>query len=440
MGPTGSAVSTVSAVSTWWRGLGAGVLGNGRYRRFLAARTLSNVGNGMGPIALAFGVLALPDGSPTALSLVLAAQAVPLVLTLPIAGVVADRLGRARMIALTDIALSVVVGIQALLFLTGHASIPALALLAAVAGVLNGFWYPAFSGLVPDLVIEEHVQPANAYVALGSNLGMILGSALGGLIVSGWGAGTALLIDALTFLVNGLLVWTLRVVPKASTGDSVWQDFLHGWRVFISYRWVVVIVASFSVIVMVLDGAERVMGPVLADQRYGGAAAWASVMATMSVGLLIGAYIGSRISPKRPLVVAMLACLALPVWLMTMAAGAPLLIICAGSLLWGVAIELLQVLWFTALHRNIPRDSLSRVASYDAMGSLMFGPLGLALAGPLIGVAGPMVAFTLAAVVASIAILAALLARSVRSLTSAPAVSGATEANPAPMDTFTSGR
>ncbi len=404
-------------VRIWWQRLGEGVLGNPRYRRFLAARTLSNVGNGMGPIALAFGVLALPDGSPTALSLVLAAQALPLVLTLPIAGVVADRLGRARMIAITDIALSAVVAIQGVLFITGQASIPILVVLAAMAGVLNGFWYPAFSGLVPDLVAEEHTQPANAYISLGSNIGMIAGSAIAGLIVSGWGAGTALLIDALTFLLNGVLVWTLRVPPRASSGESVWQDFTHGWRVFISYRWVVVIVGAFSVIVMVLEGAERVMGPVLAEERYGGAAGWAAVMATLSVGLLAGAYLGSRLTPRHPMVVGMLCCLTLPAWLLTMGLGAPLLVVCVGSLLWGVAIELFQVFWFTALHRNIPRDALSRVASYDAMGSLMFGPLGLALAGPFISVAGPTVAFGIAAVGAGAAILAALTARSVRTLT-----------------------
>ncbi|MFM7146244.1 MAG: MFS transporter [Actinomycetales bacterium] len=413
----GRTTFTLVNLRAWRQRVGEGVLGNARYRRFLAARTLSNVGNGMGPIALAFGVLALPDGSPTALSVVLAAQAVPLVLTLPIAGVMADRLGRARMIALTDIALSAVVATQGLLFITGQASIPVLAVLAALAGVLNGFWYPAFSGLVPDLVAEEHMQPANAYISLGSNIGMIAGSAIAGLIVSGWGAGTALLIDALTFLLNGLLVWTLRVPPRTGEQESVWQDFLHGWRVFTSYRWVVVIVGAFSVIVMVLEGAERVMGPVLAEERYGGAAGWAAVMATLSVGLLAGAFLGSRFTPRHPMVVGMITCLTLPAWLLTMALGAPLLVVCVTSLLWGVSIELFQVFWFTALHRNVPRDSLSRVASYDAMGSLMFGPLGLALAGPLISSAGPTVAFGLAAGLATLAILASLTAHSVRMLT-----------------------
>ena len=71
---------------------------NSHYRRLLVARTVSNLGNGIAPIALAFGVLALPGATPTSLSLVLAAQAVPLVVMLPIGGVIADRLeiGRAH--------------------------------------------------------------------------------------------------------------------------------------------------------------------------------------------------------------------------------------------------------------------------------------------------------------------------------------------------------
>ena len=69
------------------------LLGNARFRRLFLARTISNIGNGVAPIAIAFGVLSLPGATPTSLSIVLAAQALPLVLVLPIGGVVADRLG-----------------------------------------------------------------------------------------------------------------------------------------------------------------------------------------------------------------------------------------------------------------------------------------------------------------------------------------------------------
>jgi hypothetical protein len=396
-------------------GSGRALAGDARYRRLFVARTVSNIGNGIMPIALAFGILALPEGSPTALSVVLAAQAVPLVLMLPLGGVIADRLGRARVIAVTDIVLSLVVATMAALFLTGTATIGLLAGLSFLSGILNALWYPAFSGLVPDVVAEEHIQPANAYLSVASNGGLIVGNALGGLLVAGLGSGLAIAVDAVSFLIAGLLVLSFRDVSAPHrSGESMLGDLRHGWRVFISFRWVVVIVLAFSVIVMVLRGAEEVMGPVLALQEYGGARGWAVVLGMQSLGLLLGALAATGVRAGRPMLFGMLATLTLPVWLVTLALALPLWAVSLASFAWGISIELFAVLWFTALHRNIPREALSRVGAYDAMGSLMFGPIGLALAGPLVTVVGLQTSFLIAAGVAALAILASLASRSVR--------------------------
>ena len=103
----------------------------------------------------------------------------------------------------------------------------------------------------------------------------------------------------------------------------------------------------------------------------------------------------------------------LPAWLLTLAFAAPLPVIMVGAFAWGLAIEFFQVLWFTALQRNVPPESLSRVSSYDAFGSLMFGPIGLALAGPLLMLIPISEAFFIAALVAAVATLGALLVPSV---------------------------
>lgn len=78
-------------------------------RRLLVARTTSNLGNGTHPLALSFGVLALPDGSAAVLSLLLASQALAVIAMLPLGGVVADRVGSTRVIGTTEILLSGVV-------------------------------------------------------------------------------------------------------------------------------------------------------------------------------------------------------------------------------------------------------------------------------------------------------------------------------------------
>lgn len=111
-----------------------------KFQKLFIARTISNIGNGIAPIALAFGILDLEGATPTSLSLVLAAQALPMVIVLPIGGVIADRLGRARVIAASDIAISLVVAVMGVLFLTGTATVPLLLVLSVISGALNGLW------------------------------------------------------------------------------------------------------------------------------------------------------------------------------------------------------------------------------------------------------------------------------------------------------------
>lgn len=402
------------------------LLANRLYRRLFAARTISNLGNGIAPIALAFGVLGLPGATPTSLSVVLAAAAVPEVLIMPIGGVVADRLGRARVIAAGDIATGVLVAIIATTFLTGKASVPLLTVLSFCSGVLAALWYPAYSGLVPDVVAEEHIQPANAYISVASNGGLILGSAVGGILVATLGSGVAIAIDAATFLVAGALVATFRHVSLPfSSGLTVLGDLRSGWAVFWSFRWIVVIVGAFAFLVMALRGAEAVMGPVLAVQSYGGARGWSLVLAAESTGLLLGAFVGARIRVARPMLFGMAVMFTLPVWLVGLAFAVPLSLAAAGAFLWGASIEMFAVLWYTALHTNVPRESLSRVGAYDAMGSLMFGPIGLALAGPLVAAVGLRAGFLTAAAICVVAITASLLSRDVRD-------QGLVRADPAP--------
>jgi predicted MFS family arabinose efflux permease len=394
------------------------VLRNVEFRRLFWSRAISNVGNGVAPIALAFGVLALPGATPTSLSIVLAAQAIPLVLMLPFGGVIADRLGRARVIMVTDALVSVFVMTMAILFITGHANVPILAILGALSGLLNGMWYPAMSGLTPDVVPDEQLQSANALVSIATNVGFIAGNALGGVLVALVGPGWAIAIDSLSFVLSAALIYSIRHVAKPhDSGESVMSDLIHGWRIFLSFRWIVVIVGCFSFIVMVWRGAEGVLGPVLALDIYGGPKGWALVMACQGVGLLIGGIAASKVRAGHPLVIGMLVTLALPVWLLLLAAEAPLLLAAAGAFVFGFALELFYVFWLTALQTRVPRESLSRVNSFDALGSMMFGPIGLALAGPVVAVIGLHATFTAGAVVAAVAVGVSLTFRSVRQLT-----------------------
>ena len=92
------------------------VLAHKYVKRLFIARFISNYGNGLGPIAIAFGVLALPNGSANLLGIALGSTAVCFLIMAPFGGVIADKYGRARMVGITDMLAGLVLLIQVYFF------------------------------------------------------------------------------------------------------------------------------------------------------------------------------------------------------------------------------------------------------------------------------------------------------------------------------------
>lgn len=123
------------------------------------------------------------------------------------------------------------------------------------------------------------------------------------------------------------------------------------------------------------------LGPLVAKQSLGGASAWAAVIAAWGVGSVLGDLIGLRYEPRRPLLVAFATlALAVPEAILIGTRAPPVAIVSAG-LFYGIAWSFPNVLWFTALQENVPPASLSRVSSYDWMGSMALRPIGYAAVG-----------------------------------------------------------
>jgi len=337
------------------------VLAQPHAKKFFVARFISNYGNGMSPIALAFGILALPNGSANLLGLTLGITSAMFILMVPFGGVIADKYGRAKMVALTDTLAGLILFIQVFYFATGDVPVAVLLIVNGCYGILSGIFWPAFTGIMPSIVPEAGLQKANAINSLASNAGLILGAASAGILIDTYGAAITLGIDSASFVIAGVLVSTLSHLtpPMANNKNTMMKDFVDGWRVFKSFNWIVIVVVSFSFIVMCWAAAENVLGPLVALEHFNGAKSWSIVITAESAGLVVGALLAMRIKPKYPLVVS----------------------ICA--FFFGITLDLWGTLWYTALHRKVPRDALSRVSSFDAMGALVFKPIGLAIAAPI---------------------------------------------------------
>jgi MFS family permease len=392
-----------------------------RYRILLAARFVSNVGNGMAPIALAFGVLSLDGADAGSLSLVTTAQMIPLVTFLLVGGVAADRFGRSQLVGSTDIIGSAVVAISAIAFLTDNASVPLLCVNGFIFGVLNALWYPAFSGLMPLIVPGPLLQGANSILGFGANVGYTIGASVAGFIVATAGPGWGLLGDATSFLVAGLLVLSLRL-PK-SFGENTDEDRTSmitqlrvGWTEFSSRRWIVLIVGSFAFYHLAFEAFIAVLAPVHMKEEFDGARAMGTMMFGFGVGSILGTALAFRFKPHRPLLIAVGVMPIGAAWMLATGLSAPLWILFVTAMGTGVAVDVMYANWMTTLQTNVPEEALSRVGSYDAFGSLAFAPLGLLLAGPMADGIGARASLLIMGTIALVAVLTPLWSGEVRHL------------------------
>ena len=170
------------------------------------SRFISNVGNGISPVALAFGVLALPGATAKDLSIVMAARMFPMIALMLFGGVVGDRFKRNRIVGGADVIGSAFAAISAISLIVNSSSVLLLALMGALFGVLNALWWPAMSGVLPEVLPKEKLQHGNAVIALTTNIGYVAGALLGGILVTAFGSGWALLVDAFSFFIAGIIV------------------------------------------------------------------------------------------------------------------------------------------------------------------------------------------------------------------------------------------
>ncbi|GIH93762.1 MFS transporter [Planobispora siamensis] len=396
------------------------MLADRRFSLLLAARTISVLGTAFAPVALAFGVLGLPGATATTLSVVLTAEALPTVLFMLVGGVVADRFPRQRVMMAGEILNAVAFFALSAMLLTGWTPLPAMASAAALSGVAMAAMYPALTGIIPDVVSADRLQTGNALLGLGANISRVAGLVLSGATVVLVGGGWALAISGAMFTVAALLLAALRLTPSeersVQASPSVLAELREGWREFASRQWLWVVVAQFSVLVMAVQAAHGVLGPLVAKESLGGAAAWSAILAGEAVGMLGGVVVALRFKPRRPILVGTILTMfaALPYLLLGL--GAPLWAVVLGAVTMGVSFDVFGVLWSTTMQREVPSEALSRVSSYDALGSLMLGPIGLLVAGPVAILIGPRPALLGCAALVVLVALAALLAPGVRQM------------------------
>ena len=362
--------------------LSPGPLQSRNFRLLLACNVISVTGTAVAIVATPFAVLAI-GGSASDVGYVAAAVLVPGIFFLLLGGVVADRLPRHQVMTAANALQALAQAASAALVLTGHAQVWQLIALATARGVGWGFYFPASAGLLPQTVPADHLTQANAMYRISLNGGQIAGAALGGVLVGLAGPGWGLAADAASFTAAGALRAGMRfpALPPAAAA-SMLHELREGWRDFTSRRWLWMIVLESGFIVAIYTATTSVLGPVVAHAQLGGARSWGIILAAYAAGALLGGTVMLRFRPRRMLLAASLSVPVYFVLLFALAVPLAVPLIAAAALAAGACLEVFEVNWATTMQQEIPPAMLSRLSSYELLGTIALAPAGAAGAGP----------------------------------------------------------
>lgn len=364
------------------------------YRAYLAGQAVSRLGDGVVPVTFAFAALEVaPDG-----------RGIPMVLlSLWIArfafvvhgGSLPDRIGRVPVMFGADVVRLVAQLFPALTFAVGQAELWHLLASAAVYGAATAYFVPGAIGLLPELVDDAQLQKANAWLDVVADTGKLAGPALASALVVLGDVSLALVFDAGTFVVSLLsLAWLWRLLGlrrrRTSSTEQALDDgdedpvrFLDALRIMPR---VPLILGAIIVWLPVQLGVASVsvLGPLIAQDRFGSVEQWGIIVTFLAAGGLIGALVSGRVDvQRRGLLTITLLVASMTLQLTGLALGSNMVVVATLLFLGAMAAGVAGVTFDTLVQLTVPKAMLSRVGSFEQTMTTTMVPLGLAMALPL---------------------------------------------------------
>ena len=363
-------------------------LRNANFARLWWAGLISQAGDWVLLIGLPIYVYILTR-SLLATSITFAAGIIPQIMLGSVAGVFVDRWNRKRTLVVANLLLAVALLPLMLVRTPDHVWIVYIVIFAETC--FEQFTLPAQNALLPALVTEEQLVPANALNSLSSNLSRLVGPALGGVIAGFFGLNGIVVADTISFLLAALVLTGIPAaaakggISQRPVGDNPFVNLRREWsdglRVLFASQTLWVLVATFTISALG-EGVFGVLYPVFVYQAlHGGALEIGELMSAQAVGGLLGGlvagWLGQRLLSRWSIGLNWLAFGAIsiaiygaPAWLSL--AGAPL------PVLW-VEIGLFIAVGVSGVGVLTGSQSRLQTSAPEAFLGRIFGILGTAM-------------------------------------------------------------
>ncbi len=260
------------------------------YRLLAVGGFVSGMGTQVTLVALPFQMYVL-TGSSFAVGMIGLAELVPLAAMTLLGGALADRTERRRLLQLSQLVQLSTSSLLALGAATGSPPVAALYVLAGVAAAASGVDRPTRTAIIPSLVGPDEIQPAVAFNYGLAQLTMVIGPALGGIVIAVAGLGWAYALDVATFaaMVGAVALMRRQPPPLRTEGESVFAAVRAGLHFAVRRG---ELMGSFAADLLAMTfGMPRALFPALALTVYhAGAAGVGLLYASLSAGATVAAF------------------------------------------------------------------------------------------------------------------------------------------------------
>jgi predicted MFS family arabinose efflux permease len=318
-------------------------------------------------------VLAL-TGSGLAMGVVGALQTLPDLFLAMLAGALADRSDRKRMMLLADLGRAALTALIPISVLLGGPTMGVILLVAAPMSMLRAFFLAGYTASVPALVGRAQVGRANSYFEAIYSVGFILGPAIAGILATTIGPGPTLAIDAVSFALSGLgLLFVRRDLraPIDRPRERLLTEIREGIDYILGHQTLRVVILFWGLVSITIDLALP-------------ASALGIVLTAFGGGTITGALIMSRVGQQRPAPLLIGGTVGTGSMLLLIATDSPVPILMAAAFGFGVAQSVVLLTYITLRTNLSPDELLGRIGSTARTISLGLQPIGLIVGGIVI--------------------------------------------------------
>lgn len=275
------------------------------YWKLFVANTISRLGDSIDAIAYSWMAYEITN-SASWLAIIMGVNAIPTILFQPLVGALVERINQKKLMVLTDLGRGLIVFLTALFLITGDLTAWILLIFTFLNSTLEAFRMPAGMAVYPKIISKEKYTLATSLNQSISQIAQIIGMAAAGFIIGLMGTGGAIMIDATTFIISGIILSFLKL--KQSTSSEKMElsfknyviDLKEGLHYFKSHKLVLVICLLGSLMNVVVFPIGSFQAVYINDTLGLAAIALSVSSIAFSLGMALTSYLYPKMSKHIP--------------------------------------------------------------------------------------------------------------------------------------------